>query len=43
VVQQEGVHTHALGEAVRIHVSPARLYAFGEDGSLRAGPGRRQG
>jgi glycerol transport system ATP-binding protein len=38
VVQQEGVHTHRLGEAVSIHVSPARLYVFAEDGALRAAP-----
>jgi glycerol transport system ATP-binding protein len=43
VVQQEGVHTHALGEPVRIYVSPGRLYAFGEDGRLRAAPDRRAG
>ncbi len=38
VVQQEGVHTHALGERVVLHVSPARLFAFAEDGALRAAP-----
>jgi glycerol transport system ATP-binding protein len=38
VVQQEGVHSHKLGERVAIHVSPARLYVFGEDGGLRAAP-----
>ncbi len=38
VVQQEGVHAHALGEPVALHVSPARLYAFAEDGALRAAP-----
>jgi glycerol transport system ATP-binding protein len=41
VVQQEGVHTHALGQAVAIQVSPARLYVFAEDGSLCAAPGER--
>ncbi len=40
VVQQAGVHTYALGEPVRIHIDPARLYAFGEDGALRAAPER---
>jgi glycerol transport system ATP-binding protein len=39
VVQQEGVHAHRLGERVAIHVSPARLFAFAEDGALRAAPG----
>jgi glycerol transport system ATP-binding protein len=41
VVQQEGVHTHALGQAVAIHVSPARLYVFAADGALRAAPRER--
>ena len=40
VVQQEGVHSYALGEAVRIHVDPARLYVFAEDGTLAAAPER---
>ena len=38
VVQQEGVHAHALGERVSIHVSPAKLFAFAEDDTLRAAP-----
>lgn len=40
VVQQEGVHTYRLGEAVRLHVDPASLYVFAEDGALRAAPAR---
>jgi glycerol transport system ATP-binding protein len=38
VVQREGVHAHALGEAVMVHVDPAQLFVFGEDGALRAAP-----
>jgi glycerol transport system ATP-binding protein len=40
VVQQEGVHSYALGQEVKMHIDPARLYVFGEDGALRAAPGR---
>jgi glycerol transport system ATP-binding protein len=43
VVQQEGVHTYRLGEAVELHLDPAWLYAFAEDGALRAAPTRPLG
>jgi glycerol transport system ATP-binding protein len=43
VVQEEGVHAYRLGEAVQLHVDPAWLYAFAEDGELRAAPMRPAG
>ncbi len=38
VVQREGVHSHQLGEAVTVYVSPEHLFVFGSDGALRAAP-----
>jgi glycerol transport system ATP-binding protein len=43
VVQEEGVHEHALGQPVRIHLDPARLYAFDGTGSLELAPARPPG
>jgi glycerol transport system ATP-binding protein len=40
VVQEEGVHEHALGQPVRVHLDPARLYAFDGTGSLELAPAR---
>jgi glycerol transport system ATP-binding protein len=40
VVQEEGVHEHALHQAVDVHVDPNRLYAFGPDGRLEQAPER---
>jgi len=34
VVQEEGVHEHALGQPVRVFLDPARLYAFDRAGAL---------
>ncbi|HET6468015.1 MAG TPA: ABC transporter ATP-binding protein [Geminicoccaceae bacterium] len=38
VVQREGVHAHALGEAVTVHVDPAQLFVFTAYGRHRAAP-----
>jgi glycerol transport system ATP-binding protein len=38
VVQETGVHDHALGQRVQVFVDPARLYAFGAEGALEAAP-----
>ncbi|MEM7044483.1 MAG: ABC transporter ATP-binding protein [Pseudomonadota bacterium] len=38
VVQEEGVHTLRIGEAITVHVNPERLFLFGEDGALKASP-----
>ncbi len=38
VVQEEGVHEHALGQAVQVHLDPARLYAFDRGGALELAP-----
>jgi glycerol transport system ATP-binding protein len=43
VVQEEGVHEHALGQPVRVHLDPARLYAFDGTGSLELAPARPSG
>jgi len=43
VVQEEGVHLHALGQAVRVHVDPARLFAFDRAGALELAPIRHMG
>jgi glycerol transport system ATP-binding protein len=43
VVQEEGVHVHALGEAVKVHLDPARLYAFDRAGALEVAPARPSG
>jgi len=40
VVQQQGVHTLALGEPVTAWVNARRLFAFGSDGKLVAAPPR---
>ncbi len=42
VVQEEGVHTLALGETLTVYVRPGHLYAFDLDGRLVAAPERRQ-
>ena len=38
VVQEEGVHTLALGEEIRVFVDPRRLYVFDTEGGLVAAP-----
>ncbi len=38
VIQEEGVHTHALGEVIPAYLSPRNLYAFAPDGRLAAAP-----
>lgn len=44
VVQEEGIHTLALGEEVGIFLDPAQLYAFEpRTGALEAAPRRRGG
>ncbi len=43
VVQEEGVHEHGLGQPVKVHVDPARIYAFGPDGALEVAPPRAPG
>jgi glycerol transport system ATP-binding protein len=43
VVQEEGVHEHALGQPVRVHLDPARLYAFDRSGHLELAPARPAG
>jgi glycerol transport system ATP-binding protein len=43
VVQEEGVHEHALGQPVRVHLDPARLYAFDGTGGLELAPARPSG
>lgn len=40
VIQEEGVHTHTLGEAVTLYVDPRRLFAFDASGRLAAAPDR---
>ena len=40
VVQEEGVHEHALHQAVQVYLDPSRLYAFDASGSLEAAPVR---
>ncbi|MGF1607834.1 MAG: ABC transporter ATP-binding protein [Kiloniellales bacterium] len=41
VVQEEGVHSLALGKAIRVYVDPRHVYVFGQDGALVAAPTRR--
>ena len=41
VVQEEGVHTLALGQAIRVYVDPRHVYVFGQGGALVAAPWRR--
>jgi len=38
VIQQAGVHSHALGETIVADVDATALYAFAEDGRLAAAP-----
>ncbi len=38
VVQEEGVHTLALGEEIRVFIDPRRLYVFDPGGGLVAAP-----
>lgn len=38
VVQEAGVHEHALGQRVRVFLDPTRLYAFDADGLLEVAP-----
>jgi len=40
VVQEEGVHEHALHQNVAVYVDPSRLYAFDRDGRLEQAPER---
>ena len=43
VVQEEGVHEHALHQSVEVFLDPARLYAFDAAGALEAAPARAMG
>ncbi|MCB2055618.1 MAG: ABC transporter ATP-binding protein [Geminicoccaceae bacterium] len=38
VVQETGVKSRAIGDEVRIHLDPSKLYAFGQTGALEAAP-----
>jgi glycerol transport system ATP-binding protein len=38
VVQEEGVHSLRIGEAITIYLRPDRLFVFDEDGALKASP-----
>jgi glycerol transport system ATP-binding protein len=38
VVQEEGVHSLALGEAVRVYMNPRHLFVFDRNGGLMAAP-----
>jgi glycerol transport system ATP-binding protein len=38
VVQEEGIHTIALGTPIGVYLDPGRLFAFAPDGSLAAAP-----
>lgn len=40
VVQEEGVHEHALGQQVKVYLDPARVYGFDRNGALEAAPAR---
>jgi len=42
VVQEEGVHTMALGEKIKVYLNPGHLFAFDTEGRLIASPGRGQ-
>ena len=43
VVQEEGVHVHALHQPVEVFLDPSRLYAFDAAGALEAAPVRAMG
>jgi glycerol transport system ATP-binding protein len=43
VVQEEGVHEHALHQPVQVFLDPSRLYAFDAGGALEAAPARAMG
>jgi glycerol transport system ATP-binding protein len=43
VVQEEGVHEHALHQPVDVFLDPARLYAFDRSGALELAPARAAG
>jgi glycerol transport system ATP-binding protein len=43
VVQEEGIHTPALGTPVTVHLDPVQLYAFHPGGELAAAPARPGG
>jgi glycerol transport system ATP-binding protein len=43
VVQEEGVHEHALGQKVKVYLDPTRLYAFASTGALEIAPPRGPG
>jgi glycerol transport system ATP-binding protein len=43
VVQEEGVHEHALGQQVKVYLDPARVYGFDRNGALEAAPVRSSG
>ncbi len=38
VVQEDGVHTHSLGQVIRVYFNPEYLFAFDEKGMLAAAP-----
>ncbi|MGI9489025.1 MAG: ABC transporter ATP-binding protein [Geminicoccaceae bacterium] len=38
VVQEEGVHSLRIGEAITVFLKPDRLFLFGEGGQLKASP-----
>ena len=40
VVQEEGVHSLALGEAIQVYLDPRHVFVFAEDGRLVAAPRR---
>ena len=40
VVQEEGVHDHALHQSIEVFLDPSRLYAFDAAGKLEAAPAR---
>jgi glycerol transport system ATP-binding protein len=43
IVQEEGVHEHALGQKVKVYLDPTRLYAFASTGALEIAPPRGPG
>ena len=38
VVQEEGVHSLRIGEAINVYLKPERFFLFGEDDQLKASP-----
>ncbi len=38
IIQEEGVHGHALGQRFTAYLDPGQLYVFAEDGALVRGP-----